>query len=78
MSGMTEPFSVPITVRGYETDSQGHLNTSGYMQYAELVAELSSVGGLMDLRERRLVDPSAAFREFAADTSLLGLGADGR
>ncbi|GAA1084754.1 MULTISPECIES: acyl-CoA thioesterase [Kitasatospora] len=31
---MTE-FSVPITVRGYETDSQGHLNQSVYLQYAE-------------------------------------------
>ncbi|MFI9205408.1 acyl-CoA thioesterase [Streptomyces sp. NPDC053048] len=32
---MSEPFTVAITVRGYETDSQGHLNTSVYMQYAE-------------------------------------------
>ncbi|PBC76904.1 acyl-CoA thioester hydrolase [Streptomyces sp. TLI_235] len=31
---MTE-FTVPITVRGYETDSQGHLNQSVYLQYAE-------------------------------------------
>ncbi len=28
-------FSVPITVRGYETDTQGHLNQSVYLQYAE-------------------------------------------
>ncbi|MET8678594.1 thioesterase family protein [Streptomyces sp. NPDC004647] len=32
---MTQPFTVTITVRGYETDSQGHLNTSVYTQYAE-------------------------------------------
>lgn len=30
-----EPFAVPITVRGYETDTQGHLNQSVYLQYAE-------------------------------------------
>ncbi|WP_411121975.1 acyl-CoA thioesterase [Streptomyces sp. x-19] len=29
------PFTVPITVRGYETDTQGHLNQSVYLQYAE-------------------------------------------
>ncbi|MEK8171208.1 acyl-CoA thioesterase [Streptomyces sp. M19] len=32
---MTEPFSVPIAVRGYETDAQGHLNMAVYVQYAE-------------------------------------------
>ncbi|MFF3144727.1 thioesterase, partial [Streptomyces sp. NPDC057927] len=31
---MTEPFSVPVTVRGYETDTQGHLTQSVYLQYA--------------------------------------------
>ncbi|WEV27391.1 acyl-CoA thioesterase [Streptomyces sp. 71268] len=30
-----QPITVPITVRGYETDSQGHLNMSVYIQYAE-------------------------------------------
>ncbi|WP_327296837.1 MULTISPECIES: acyl-CoA thioesterase [unclassified Streptomyces] len=30
-----EPFAVGISVRGYETDSQGHLNQSVYLQYAE-------------------------------------------
>ncbi|MFE5738550.1 acyl-CoA thioesterase [Streptomyces celluloflavus] len=29
------PFALGITVRGYETDSQGHLNQSVYLQYAE-------------------------------------------
>lgn len=29
------PFAVPVTVRGYETDAQGHLNQSVYLQYAE-------------------------------------------
>ncbi|MEU8899847.1 acyl-CoA thioesterase [Nocardia sp. NPDC048505] len=28
-------FSVPITVRGYELDSLGHLNQAVYLQYAE-------------------------------------------
>lgn len=32
---MGQPFTVGITVRGYETDSQGHLNQSVYLQYAE-------------------------------------------
>lgn len=31
----SKPFSVGISVRGYETDSQGHLNQSVYLQYAE-------------------------------------------
>ncbi|MGH4032952.1 acyl-CoA thioesterase [Actinomycetota bacterium Odt1-20B] len=30
-----EPFTTRITVRGYETDSQGHLNQAVYLQYAE-------------------------------------------
>jgi acyl-CoA thioester hydrolase len=29
------PFSVPIVVRGYELDIQGHLNQAVYLQYAE-------------------------------------------
>lgn len=28
-------FSVPIAVRGYELDTQGHLNQAVYLQYAE-------------------------------------------
>ncbi|MEU3523975.1 acyl-CoA thioesterase [Streptomyces sp. NPDC038707] len=32
---MTEPFSVRVTVRGYETDTQGHLNQAVYLNYAE-------------------------------------------
>ncbi|MEV5505746.1 acyl-CoA thioesterase [Streptomyces orinoci] len=140
---MTTPFTVSLTVRGYETDAQGHLNTSVYMQYAEharwsalqaagirqsallergvgpvnlettlrfhrelragdevtvscaflwgegktirveqrivradgvLAAQVDSVGGLLDLKERRLVDdPAAHFRALAADGSVLGL-----
>jgi acyl-CoA thioester hydrolase len=30
-----EPFAVRITVRGYELDTQGHLNQAVYLQYAE-------------------------------------------
>jgi acyl-CoA thioester hydrolase len=32
---MGEPFAVPVTVRGYELDMQGHLNQAVYIQYAE-------------------------------------------
>ena len=28
-------FSVPVTVRGYELDTQGHLNPAVYLQYSE-------------------------------------------
>src|SRR2546430_7248667 len=40
-----------------------------------LVAEVNSVGGLLDLRERRLVaDPAERFRAVTANPELLGLG----
>ena len=32
---MAEPFRVRIRVRGYELDTQGHLNQAVYLQYAE-------------------------------------------
>lgn len=140
---MTEPFSVPVTVRGYETDVQGHLNQSVYINYAEharwsllraagitqagligsgvgpvalettikyrrelvagdevevtcafawgegktfrmeqtirktdgtVAAEVTAVGGLLDLKERRLVaEPQQYFKELAADPGLFGL-----
>ncbi|MDH6515583.1 acyl-CoA thioester hydrolase [Streptomyces sp. SAI-208] len=138
---MSEPFSVPVTVRGYETDVQGHLNQSVYLNYAEharwsllraagitqaaligsgvgpvalettiryrrellagdevevscafewgegktfriqqtirkkdgtVAAEITAVGGLMDLKERRLVaDAGGVFKALATDPSLL-------
>ncbi|MCC9153923.1 acyl-CoA thioesterase [Streptomyces parvulus] len=140
---MSEPFSVPVTVRGYETDTQGHLNQAVYLNYAEharwslldaagirqadlvargvgpvalettirfrrellagdevevtcafewgagktfgihqvirkadgtVAAEVEGVGGLMDLRARRLVaDPRERFKELASDPGLFGL-----
>ncbi|MDR6977757.1 acyl-CoA thioester hydrolase [Streptomyces sp. 3330] len=140
---MSEPFSVRITVRGYETDVQGHLNQSVYINYAEharwsllqaagitqagllaegvgpvalettiryrrellagdevdvdcvfewgggktfrilqtirktdgtVSAEITAVGGLLDLEKRRMVaDPSARFKELASDPGLFGL-----
>ncbi|MFD8005610.1 acyl-CoA thioesterase [Streptomyces mirabilis] len=140
---MAEPFSVPVTVRGYETDIQGHLNQSVYLQYAEharwrlldaagigqtdliskgvgpvtlettirylrelragdrtevtcaftwgegktyrigqtirkadgtVAAEFTAVGGLLDLKERKLVaDPRVYFRALAADPGVFGL-----
>ncbi|MFF8778233.1 acyl-CoA thioesterase [Streptomyces sp. NPDC015140] len=140
---MSEPFSVPVTVRGYETDTQGHLNQAVYLNYAEharwslldaagirqadlvargvgpvalettirfrrellagdevevtcafewgegktfrihqiirkpdgtVAAEVEGVGGLMDLKTRKLVaDPRERFKELAADPGLFGL-----
>ncbi|MEU9664086.1 acyl-CoA thioesterase [Streptomyces bobili] len=140
---MSEPFSVRVTVRGYETDVQGHLNQSVYINYAEharwsllqaagitqagligrgigpvalettirykrellagdevdvtcaftwgggktfrieqvirrtdgtVAAELSAVGGLLNLETRRMVaDPAHHFKELATDPSLFGL-----
>ncbi|GHD01711.1 thioesterase [Streptomyces violarus] len=140
---MSEPFSVPVTVRGYETDVQGHLNQSVYLNYAEharwsllqaagisqsalvgtgvgpvalettiryrrellagdevevtcafewgggktfriqqtvrktdgtVAAEITGVGGLMDLKARMLVaDPQEYFRKLAADPEVFGL-----
>ncbi|MGK5554200.1 acyl-CoA thioesterase [Actinomadura kijaniata] len=32
---MSDPFTVPVSVRGYELDTQGHLNQAVYLQYAE-------------------------------------------
>jgi len=138
---VSEPFSVPVTVRGYETDVQGHLNQSVYLNYAEharwsllqaagitqaalvgsgvgpvalettirylrelvagdevevscgfewgegktfriqqtirktdgtVAAEITAVGGLMDLKERRLVpDAGEVLKALATDPSLL-------
>ncbi|MGW2045867.1 acyl-CoA thioesterase [Streptomyces sp. NPDC001858] len=140
---MSEPFSVRVTVRGYETDVQGHLNQSVYINYAEharwallqaggitqagligkgvgpvalettiqykrellagdevdvtcvfewgsgktfrvqqtirradgtVSAELTSVGGLLDLEQRRMVpNPQGYFKELATDPGLFGL-----
>lgn len=140
---MSEPYSVPVTVRGYETDVQGHLNQSVYLNYAEharwslldaagitqarliaggvgpvslettiryrrellagdevevtcsfewgggktfriqqtirkkdgtVAAEITAVGGLLDLQKRRLVaHPDEVFKELAADPALFGL-----
>ncbi|MFH8798740.1 acyl-CoA thioesterase [Streptomyces sp. NPDC017936] len=140
---MSEPFSVRVTVRGYETDVQGHVNQSVYINYAEharwsllraagitqagligrgigpvalettiryrrellagdevdvtcafewgggktfrieqvirrtdgtVAAELTAVGGLLDLKERRMVaNPQDRFKELATDPGLFGL-----
>ncbi|MFG2844828.1 acyl-CoA thioesterase [Kitasatospora sp. NPDC048296] len=138
-----QDFTTRVTVRGYETDTQGHLNQSVYLQYAEharweylraagirqadlvgkgagpvvlettikylrelragdsvdiscafswrdgktfhvvqrlvredgvLAAEITGVGGILDLAERRLVpDPREPLRVLASDPGLLGL-----
>jgi acyl-CoA thioester hydrolase len=140
---VSQPFSVRITVRGYETDVQGHLNQSVYLNYAEharwsllkaagisqtglishgigpvalettiryrrellagdeadvscaflwgggktfrmeqtitkadgtVAAELTGVGGLLDLTERRLVaNPQGYFKKLATDPGVFGL-----
>ncbi|MEJ8671710.1 MULTISPECIES: acyl-CoA thioesterase [unclassified Streptomyces] len=140
---MSEQFSVRVTVRGYETDTQGHVNQSVYINYAEharwsllraagitqtgligkgvgpvalettirykrellagdevditcafewsggrtfsvlqtiskadgtVAAELKGVGGLLDLKERKLVaNPQDYFKELSTEPSLFGL-----
>jgi acyl-CoA thioester hydrolase len=135
-------FSVPITVRGYELDTQGHLNQAVYLQYSEharweilraagipqekliasgvgpvvleanvkylrelrggetvdvtcgfewgggktfklaqqiikedgtVAADISVIGGILDLAARRLVaDPAARLAALADDPALLG------
>lgn len=141
---MAAPFQVRLEVRAYELDTQGHVTTAAYLQYADharwklleaagvdlaelrrsglgpvtlettvrflrelrlghvvdvscvlewpggrtghvaqqlhraddgsLVAELRSVGGLLDLEARRLVrDPGAVWRRLARQPELLGL-----
>ena len=140
---MSEPFSVRVTVRGYETDVQGHLNQAVYLSYAEharwsllqaagidqagliakgvgpvalestiryqrellageevdvtcafewpggktfrvhqtirktdgtVAAEVTGVGGLLDLKARKLVaEPQKFFKELTADPTLFGL-----
>jgi acyl-CoA thioester hydrolase len=140
---VSEPFSVRVTVRGYETDVQGHLNQAVYVNYAEharwsllkeagitqagliaqgvgpvalettiryrrelvagdevevtcafvwgegktfrieqtirktdgtVAAEITAVGGLLDLTARKLIAaPQERFKELASDPSLFGL-----
>ncbi|MFC8920298.1 acyl-CoA thioesterase [Streptomyces sp. WAC05374] len=140
---MAEPFAVAVVVRGYETDTQGHLNQAVYLQYAEharwsllqrggirqtdlldrgigpvalevtvrylrelragdevevtcafhwgegktfrieqtirktdgtVAAEVSGVGGLLDLERRRLLpNPREYFEELASDPGVFGL-----
>lgn len=140
---MSEPFSVQVTVRGYETDVQGHLNQAVYLNYAEharwallheagitqsvlaargvgpvalettirykrellagdevdvscafawstgktfrieqvitkadgtVSAEITAVGGVLDLKLRKLVpSPQDIFRELAKEPGLFGL-----
>ncbi|MEV4392383.1 acyl-CoA thioesterase [Nonomuraea sp. NPDC049607] len=116
-------FTVRIAVRGYELDTQGHLNNVVYHQYGdharweclraagisiddlreagvgpvtcafewgegrtfrirqefrgadgEPAAELTGVGGLMDLRARRLLhDPGNRWRALARTPAVMGL-----
>jgi len=140
---MSEAFSVRIRVRGYELDTQGHLNWAEYLHYAEharwellaaagitqggllatgfgpvvldvsvkfrrelrggdevdvscafvfeglktfrilqdfkrpdgrVAASLASTSGLLDLRERRLIeDPDKHLRALATNPAVLGL-----
>ncbi|MFF5308813.1 acyl-CoA thioesterase [Streptomyces massasporeus] len=140
---MSKPFSVPVTVRGYETDVQGHLNQAVYLNYAEharwsllhaagisqsalvgsgvgpvalettirykrellagdevevtcafewdggktfrieqsvlkadgtVAAEITALGGILDLEKRRLVaDPAEVFKKLASEPGLFGL-----
>ncbi|MEU9116748.1 acyl-CoA thioesterase [Streptomyces sp. NPDC048483] len=56
-TGTAAPFAVGITVRGYETDTQGHLNQAVYLQYAEHARwSLLQASGVRqsDLLDRRI------------------------
>jgi acyl-CoA thioester hydrolase len=45
---MSKEFSVRIKVRGYEVDTQGHLNQAVYLQYAEHARwELLAAAGIL-------------------------------
>ncbi|MEV0008289.1 acyl-CoA thioesterase [Streptomyces sp. NPDC051840] len=138
-------YFVGVTVRGYELDTQGHLNQAVYLQYAEharwellreaglpqeklldhgigpvqlevtvkylrelrggervrvtcellhgarktfgirqqiikedgaVAAEITGVGGILDLKARRLIpDPAGRFAELAEKPELLGIAA---
>jgi acyl-CoA thioester hydrolase len=51
---MADPFRVRVTVRGYELDTQGHLNQAVYLQYAEHARwEILRAAGL---RQQRLIE----------------------
>ena len=51
---MALPFRVRVTVRGYELDTQGHLNQAVYLQYAEHARwEILRAAGLP---QHRLID----------------------
>ncbi|MFB0615723.1 acyl-CoA thioesterase [Streptomyces sp. AGS-58] len=48
---MSEPFSVRVSVRGYETDAQGHVNQAVYVNYAEHARwSLLSAAGITQAR----------------------------
>jgi acyl-CoA thioester hydrolase len=51
---MAAPFRARVTVRGYELDTQGHLNQAVYLQYAEHARwEVLRAAGLP---QQRLID----------------------
>jgi acyl-CoA thioester hydrolase len=56
---VSETFSVPLTVRGYETDMLGHLNQAVYLSYAEHArwSMLQAAGVGLDELIRRDVGP---------------------
>jgi acyl-CoA thioester hydrolase len=58
---MAEPFSVRVVVRGYELDTQGHLNQAVYLSYAEHARWefLRSVGITQDALLATGVGPAA-------------------
>jgi acyl-CoA thioester hydrolase len=54
---MSDAFFVPVTVRGYETDVQGHLNQATYLSYGEHARwAMLQAGGIRqsDLIRRRI------------------------
>jgi acyl-CoA thioester hydrolase len=41
---MTTPFQVRLEVRSYELDTQGHVTTAAYLQYADLARRPELLG----------------------------------
>jgi acyl-CoA thioester hydrolase len=66
---MTDPFHVRVAVRGYEVRQQFTRPGDG-----TLAAEVTTVSGVIDQEQRRLVaDPAGRLRALAASPCVMGL-----
>ncbi|GAA5123965.1 acyl-CoA thioesterase [Pseudonocardia adelaidensis] len=63
---MSEPFQVRLEVRSYELDTQGHVTTAAYLQYADHTRwKLLEAAGV-DLEEMRRTGECADGRDPSA------------